>query len=81
MTLGYFQSDLNNFIINEIIFNNRDMSINSLSSGRDVHWKRFAQEFGDYMFVGTGGTYLESMPLAVLFSYGIIGGIPVSYLR
>ena len=53
------------------------MSINSLSSGRDVHWKRFAQEFGDYMFVGTGGTYLESMPLAVLFSYGIIGGIPV----
>ena len=75
--LVIFQPDLNNFIINEIIFNNRDMSINSLSSGRDVHWKRFAQEFGDYMFVGTGGTYLESMPLAVLFSYGIIGGIPV----
>lgn len=75
--LVIFQPDLNNFIINEIIFNNRDTSINSLSSGRDVHWKRFFQEFGEYIFVGTGGTYLESMPLAVLFSYGIIGGIPV----
>lgn len=75
--LVIFQPDLNNFIINEIIFNNRDTSINSLSSGRDVHWKRFSQEFGEYIFVGTGGTYLESMPLAVLFSYGIIGGIPV----
>lgn len=72
-----YQSDLNNFIINEIIFNNRETNINSLSSGRDVHWKRFAEEFGDYMFVGTGGTYLESMPLAALFSYGIVGGIPV----
>lgn len=71
-----FQPDLNNFIIKQIIFNNRETSINSLSSGRDVHWKRFSQEFGEYMFVGTGGTYLESMPLAVLFSYGIIGGIP-----
>ena len=75
--LVIFQPDLNNFIINKIIFNNRSTSINSLSSGRDVHWKRFAQEFGDYIFWGTGGTYLESMPLAVLFSYGIIGGIPV----
>lgn len=75
--LVIFQPDLNEFVIKEIIFNNRDTSINSLSSGRDVHWKRFVQEFGDHMFFGTGGTYLESMPLAVLFSYGIIGGIPV----
>lgn len=75
--LVIFQPDLNNFIMKEIIFNNRDMSINSFSSGRDVHWQKFYQEFENYMFFGTGGTYLESMPLAALFSYGLFGGIPV----
>ena len=69
--------DANHLIIQEIIFNNRGTDMTTLSSGRDLHWKTFRQEFGKYLFWGTGGTYLESMPLAVLMSYGVIGGVPI----
>lgn len=72
-----FNPDANHLIIQEIIFNNRGTDMTTLSSGRDLHWKTFRQEFGKYLFWGTGGTYLESMPLAVLMSYGVIGGVPI----
>lgn len=75
--LVIYNPEVNNFIIKQIMFNNKATDITTLSSGRDAHWIRFATEFPDYMFFGTGGTYLESMPLAVLMSYGLIGGIPI----
>lgn len=72
-----FQPNVNHLIVDEILLNNRSSDLATLSSGRDYHWYIFKTEFYDYLFMGTGGTYLESMPLAVLMSYGLIGGIPV----
>ena len=72
-----FQPNVNHLIVDEILLNNRSSDLATLSSGRDYHWYIFKTEFYDYLFMGTGGTYLESMPLAVLMSYGLIGGITV----
>ncbi|MGU8908542.1 O-antigen ligase family protein [Clostridium perfringens] len=68
--------NLNNLIINKIIFNNRIGSdLNSLSSGRVDHFNIFFENFKFNPLVGNGGMYLESFPLAILISYGIIGSI------
>ena len=72
-----FQPNVNHLIVDEILLNNRSSDLATLSSGRDYHWYIFRTEFYNYLFMGTGGTYLESMPLAVLMSYGLLGGIPV----
>lgn len=69
---------LYNLYINQIMFNNKDINdFSAITSERDVHYEFFQRYFGQYYFTGTGGTYLESMPLAVLMSYGVMGGIPV----
>nr|WP_288723686.1 hypothetical protein [uncultured Sellimonas sp.] len=69
---------LYDFWINKILFNNRETTdISGILSNRDIHYDYFKRYFGDFWLIGTGGTYLESLPLAALMSYGIIGGIPV----
>lgn len=61
--------------INQIMFNNKDINdFSAITSNRDIHYEFFQRYFGQYWLWGTGGTYLESMPLAVLMSYGILGG-------
>ncbi len=77
--LVIFHPDIQHFIITEIFLNNRTIDISTLSSGRDNHWRIFNQEFNNFLLLGTGGTYLESMPLAALMSYGILGGVPIVF--
>ncbi len=77
----FCNENLNNLIINKIIFNNRMGSdLNSLSSGRIDHFNIFIEIFKFNPLVGNGGMYLESFPLAILISYGIIGSIFVFIL-
>lgn len=74
----FTNAELYNLYIKEIILNNKDINdLTAVTSNRDLHVEYFKANFGMYWFSGTGGTYLESMPLAVLMSYGILGGIPV----
>lgn len=69
---------LYNLYVNQIMLNNKDINdFSAITSNRDVHYEFFERYFGQCWLVGTGGTYLESMPLAVLMSYGVLGGIPV----
>ncbi len=76
--LVFKQEDLYNLFIKEIMLNNKDISdITAISSERDLHLEYFRENFSDYWLMGTGGTYLESFPLAVLMSYGVFLGIPV----
>lgn len=64
--------------INQIMLNNKDINdFSAIASDRDLHYEFFERYFGKHWFIGTGGTYLESMPLAVLMSYGVMGGIPI----
>lgn len=67
-----------NLIINKIFFNNRsktDLSI--ITSGRNTQYDYFFRMIPKYWFEGTGGTYIECNILAILLSYGFLGGIPV----
>lgn len=74
----FTNEELYNLYIKEIMLNNKDINdLSAVTSYRDLHVKFFKANFGTYWFAGTGGTYLEAMPLAALMSYGVIGGIPV----
>lgn len=69
---------LHELYINQILLNNKDATdISAVTSNRDLQWQVFVQNFQYYALTGTGGTYLEAMPLSVLMSYGLLGGIPV----
>lgn len=70
--------DLYDLYINKVLLNNRDINdIDAITSNRNIQYEYFFNNFGNYLFTGTGGTYIEAMPLSVLLSYGLIGGIPV----
>lgn len=76
--LIFTNESLYNLYINQVILNNRDINdISAITSNRDVQYDYFIQNFGQYWLVGTGGTYIEAMPLTVLLSYGVIGGLPI----
>ncbi len=75
-----YNGKLNEMIIKNVLLNNRTADINTLTSGRDVHYDFFKKNFSKYWLLGNGGKYLESFPLAALFSYGVIGAIPVFLL-
>lgn len=69
---------LHEIFVDNIFLNNRGSNdYGVLTSGRDEHYEWFGQHFGNYWLTGTGGTYLESFPLAVLMSYGVIGAVPL----
>lgn len=69
---------LADFLIVDILMNGKDITdIDSITSGRMSHWEIFAELFPSYRYLGNGGYYLESFPLALLLSFGIIGAIPV----
>lgn len=70
-----FNDQAYDLFINKIIFNNRsktDLSV--ITSGRDVHFEFFFNNFKNVILCGTGGTYIEAFPLAALMSYGIVAG-------
>lgn len=70
--------DLYDLYINKIMLNNRNINdMAAVTSNRNLQYDYFFNTFGDYSFLGTGGTYIECMPLSVLLSYGVIGGLPV----
>ena len=79
-SIVYFKTDFIDILINNILLNNRDVSINTVTSGRMTHFYIFENQFPQNWLIGTGGTYLESMPLALLLSYGILGSMPVIIL-
>lgn len=67
--------NLYELFINQIILNNREGSdLNTISSGRIDHLNVFLESFHLNVWFGNGGQYLESFPLTVLLSYGLIGG-------
>ena len=74
----FSNESLYNFFINNIVFNNKSRSnFNVITSGRDVQYKYFFEEFPKNFMIGTGGTYIECNFMTVLLSYGIIGGLPI----
>ncbi|MPQ45150.1 hypothetical protein GBZ86_15610 [Clostridium tarantellae] len=56
------------------------MTLNAITSGRIDHIIYFKENFSENMFIGTGRFYLESFPLALLMSYGILGSCPIFIL-
>lgn len=71
----YSNEDLYNLIINQVFLNNRiNSDLNTFSSGRLDHYDYFFNNFRNNIWFGNGGEYLESFPLAIYMSYGLIGG-------
>lgn len=71
-------NELYELLINKILLNNRaGTNLNTITSGRIDHFIYFKENFENVFLFGTGGTYLESFPLASLMSYGILGSIPL----
>lgn len=76
----YFNNSLHELLINNILLNNRsssNFSLNDISSGRIEQLAFFKTNFQNSIFLGTGGTYIESFPLAALMSYGAFISIPL----
>ncbi len=81
ISLIILNNNLYDIVVNKVIFNNRIGSdLNTLSSGRIDHFKIFSENFKFNPFYGNGGLYLESFPLAILISYGIVGSLPIFIL-
>lgn len=77
----FTNQNIYDFIINKIILNNRrGSSLNTISSGRIGHLLIFIENISQNWIVGNGGMYLESFPLSLIISYGILGSIPVFIL-
>lgn len=71
----FLNENLYELFINQIILNNKEgANIDTISSGRVKHFVIFLKEFPNNIWLGNGGKYLESFPLASLLSYGLIGG-------
>lgn len=63
-----------NIIMNNIMNIDVGSNINSISSGRIEQYSGFAYIFRNNYLIGNGGIYIESFPLSVIASYGIIIG-------
>lgn len=69
---------LHHLFIDQIMLNNKDRTdIWGISSARNEQYEYFFATFPHYKYIGTGGSYIESFPLASLLSYGIIGSVPL----
>jgi hypothetical protein len=55
-------------------------SLDVLSSGRIGQYEIFLDMFPRYVLSGSGGTYIESFPLAAILSFGLVGSFPVLLL-
>jgi hypothetical protein len=76
--LIFTNENLYNLYIKQIMLNNKDINDwTMVTSYRDIQYEYFFDNIGRYWLFGTGGTYIEAMPMSVLMSYGVIGGIPV----
>ena len=69
---------LNNLLIKTLILGNRDFTdINLLSSFRLSAFEEILESMpGNWLF-GIGSVYLDCYPIQILFSFGILGAIPV----
>lgn len=75
-----FNDSAYDLFINKIMLNNRGSTdLRVITSGRDEHFEIFLNLFPIYFLSGTGGTYLESFPLAALLSYGVFVGLFVIF--
>lgn len=64
---------LRNFIVGEILLNNRaSMGLNEISSGRTEQYAQIPESIPHTFLFGNGSTYIESFPLASFASFGII---------
>lgn len=74
----FLDKDMYRTFVEQIFLVNRDAdNITAITANRDIHFEYFLEHFGESWITGTGGTYLESFPLAALMSYGVIGSVPV----
>ncbi|WP_455683143.1 hypothetical protein [Thomasclavelia sp.] len=75
-----FNDSAYDLFINKIMLNNRGSNdLTVITSGRDEHFELFLNIFPTHFLSGTGGTYLESFPLAALLSYGAFVGLFVIF--
>lgn len=71
-----FNDNLNNIVMNGILFAGRDASnLNSISSGRVEEWIIFPQLISGHELVGLGKYKMESFLLSVIVQYGFIFGM------
>ena len=70
---------LRELVIGNIIFNNRaSLGVNEITSGRSEQFTLiFLANFPNAPFFGSGSTYIESLPLAALLSFGIVSALPL----
>ena len=70
-----FVPSLNNFFIDEMLFNNRiSEGLNIATSGRLTHFKVFLEHFDASPLIGNGRVRVESFPLSALAGFGISAG-------
>ena len=71
-----FNDNLNNIVMNGILFAGRDASnLNSISSGRVEEWIIFPKLISGHELVGLGKYKMESFLLSVIVQYGFIFGM------
>ena len=70
---------LRELVIGNIIFNNRaSLGVNEITSGRSEQFTLiFLANFPNAPFFGSGSTYIESLPLAALLSFGVVSALPL----
>lgn len=74
-------NDIFFLFVDKIIFNNlKGNSLDVITSGRVEQINIFLRLIPSYLFFGNGNYYIESFPLSILISYGILGSIPVLIL-
>lgn len=79
--LFLFNKNLQNFIINDIIFASRDTAnLDAISSGRLSMIQNFPSLFLEQPFLGHGSNYIEIMQLDAVLETGIFGGVLINIL-
>lgn len=80
----FFNKNLFNMIINNIMFAGRDASsLDSLTSGRISILSDFTMLIAGHWFTGVGALYYECFPLSCILQFGVVAGtliIGISYL-
>lgn len=67
---------LRNFIVGEILLNNRaSMGLNEISSGRTEQYAHLPESVPHAFLFGNGNTYIESFPLASFATFGMIAAV------
>lgn len=71
-------AELYDTVVNVILLNGKDATdLNAITSNRMDHVEIFKELFFQHEVWGVGKYYLESFPLTVLLTFGILGAIPI----